>query len=181
MQESPSGLKELGSVKANLSKQEFTWKKRMWPIKDDYKDAIWEDKKGISHLHVNVNEADGTYHFITPAKLNLYGFEKNEDGSYKMSAIDMCAQCGDRISIDAINTRDLMKRKTITSYWGVDSSHVMLLLILGVAVMIAMAIIMYMYGENQKLVATITTLKTPIITSPTESNTAQFILGGLFR
>lgn len=170
MSELPTGLKEIGSTKAHTQNQEFTWQKRIYPITKESRDVIWEDKKGISHLHVFVNESDGTYYWLTPEKLNLYGFitekeviieEKQEDGSIvkvkKMlqlpnsiaKPLDLCTKCGSRITIDAMNVRDLVKRKTVGAIWGIDNSFIMLLLIMGIVLVIMMGALFYIIGQWQ--------------------------------
>lgn len=127
---------EVGMVKTKLYAQEMQWKKRMWPI--DKQSVAWKDKKGNSHMFFDVNESDGIIRFLTPDKLNYKG-------------IDRCAECGNRISIDAKNTYDLLKRKTINAIWGLDQSHIVLLMILGIVALIALAGIFYLIGENKNL------------------------------
>jgi len=129
-------INEVGLVKTKLYSQEIQWKKRMWPIASDA--VAWKDKKGISHMFFDVNESDGIIRFLTPDKMNYTG-------------IDKCAECGNRISIDAKNTYDLLKRKTINAIWGLDQSHIVLLMILGIVALIALAGIFYLIGENKNL------------------------------
>lgn len=122
---------EVGVKRAKIYDQEIMWHKRMWPIDST---AFITDSKGVAHYFVDVNESTGILRF-------------------NKSYIDRCVECGNKIGQDAVNTRDLLKRKTISSIWGIDSSHVMLLLILGIALLIMGVAVMYMYGENQKMSA----------------------------
>lgn len=182
MNELPTGLKEIGQVKTKTQSQEFTWQKRIYPIPKDALDVIWEDRKGISHLHVFVNESDGTYYWLTPEKLNLYGFitereiiveEKQEDGSIVKvkkklqlpnsiaSPLDLCTKCGSRITIDAMNVRDLVKRKTVNAIWGIDNSFMMLLLIMGIVLVILMGAMFYIIGQWQATQQTLNTYLKP--------------------
>lgn len=135
-------LREVGTAKARTHHQEFNWNKRTFPIDQKAKDVMWTDKKGIRHLLIAVNESDGTYHFLTPSKQNLI--------DEQAKAIDKCGQCGDRISIDAQNVRDLVKRKTINAIWGVDNSYVMLLLIMGIVLVMLVGALMFVVGELNK-------------------------------
>jgi len=153
---------EITTVKRKLYDQDFTWKKRIFPIAQD---AIWYDKKGLGHLHVEVNESDGTYRFLYHQKTNL------EDSSG--NPIDMCGKCGDRISIDAKNVWDLVKRKTVDTFWGLDNSHVLLLLIMGIVLVIMMGALFYVIGDNQKT----NQLLAQYLKPPPGNTVTGFILG----
>ena len=145
MNELPTGLVGIGFVKTKTQSQDFNWQKRVYAIPKDSLDAIWTDKKGISHLHVFVNESDGVYRWLTPEKLNLFGFDKDN----KLTPLDTCVKCGGRITIDATNVRDLVKRKTINAIWGIDNSFIMLLLIMGIVLVILMGALFYIIGQWQ--------------------------------
>jgi hypothetical protein len=126
---------EVGTVKTKLYAQEFQWKKRMWPI--DKTAVPWKDRKGNYHMFFDVNESDGTIRYTFARKDNIID--------------DKCIQCGGMISIDAKNTWDLLKRKTINSFWGIDQSHIILLMILGIIALACIAGVFYLVGENKKL------------------------------
>lgn len=126
---------EVGRARAKVYSQEFTWKKRMWAI--DSSAIAWVDTKGVSHYFVDVNESDGTIRFLHAQKDNIID--------------NKCTACNGKISIDAKNTWDLLKRKTINTFWGVDSSHIVLLIIMGIVAISAVAGIMYLLGQNTKL------------------------------
>lgn len=128
-------INEVGQARAKVYAQEFTWKKRMWAIDSTAK--AWIDRKGVSHMFVDVNESDGTIRFLHAQKDNIID--------------NKCVACNGKISIDAKNTWDLLKRKTINTFWGVDSSHIVLLIIMGIVAMSAVAGIMYLVGANTKL------------------------------
>lgn len=132
---------EVGTGMAKSYSQEFSWKKRTFPI--DPTATQWTDKKGVHHLFCDANESDGTIRFLSPMKTNLI----NEQGDI----IDKCAQCGGKISIDARNVRDLVKRKTIDTFWGLDSSHILLLLVMGIIAIGAFGGLFYLLGQNQNL------------------------------
>lgn len=134
---------EVGIAKTKVYAQEFQWKKRMWPIS---KEAVaWKDRKGVSHMFFDVNESDGTIRFLPPIKFNYKG-------------VDKCRQCGNRISIDARNTYDLLKRNTIKAIWGFDSSHITLLIIMGIMALGMLAGVFYLLGENRNLQGQVTKL-----------------------
>lgn len=129
---------EITQIKKKLFHQELQWKDRMYPIAQD---AIWFDRKGIGHIHLEVNESDGTMRFLFHEKTNLVD-ENNK-------SLDMCGKCGDRISIDARNVRDLLKRKTINTFWGLDNSYVLLLMILGIGLVASIGAVFYLIGDLQ--------------------------------
>lgn len=144
-------LKEIGKpVRTKTHAQEVSYKKRMWPLNHISDDVKITDSKGIIHSFVHANESDGTFHFITPMRMNLFDFESVEE-KIKVKPIDMCAKCGDRISIDARNVRDLLKRKTIDTFWGLDSSHILLLIIMGIVTVGLLGFAFYEFGQTQTL------------------------------
>lgn len=155
-------VNEVGTAKAKLYAQEFQWKKRMWPIS---KDAIaWKDRKGINHMFFDVNESDGTIRFLAPTKQVE---QRLPDGKF----IDKCIECGGAITIDARNTWDLLKRKTVDVLFGIDQSHIVLLMIIGIVALICIAAVFFLIGENKKLQDIITTY------IKGQAVTAKFILG----
>jgi len=139
-------INEVGIAKTKLYAQEFQWKKRMWPID---KDAVsWVDRKGLHHMFFDVNESDGTIRFLNARKDNIID--------------DKCMECGGKISMDAKNTWDLLKRRTVDVLFGVDSSHIVLLMIIGIVALICIAAVFFLIGENKKLQDVITQyIKTP--------------------
>ena len=156
--------KEIAIRKAKTFDQEFTWKKRVFPI--DYK-AIWTDRKGISHLHIQVNEADGTYRFLYNVKDNIID--------------DKCSACGGKISIDAKNVRDLVKRKTINAIWGLDQSHILIIMIAMIACVILAGALFFVLGQlettQNQLAKYLPPPKTTTTILPNGQQTSQFILG----
>lgn len=153
--------KEIAIRKAKTFDQEFTWKKRVFPI--DYK-AIWTDRKGISHLHVQVNEADGTFRFLYNIKDNIID--------------DKCSACGGKISIDAKNVRDLVKRKTINAIWGLDQSHILIIMIAMIACVILAGALFFVLGQletTQNQLAKY--LPAPKQSSTSLNGVAQLVLG----
>lgn len=124
-----SPTKEVGKPKkVKLSMQEVTYKKRIWVIN---RGEIITDFKGNAHYYIDIN------------KESSYSFHKQ--------VTDTCRKCGGKLAIDSKNVRDLVKRKTIETFWGVDSTHIMLLLIMGIVLVAMIGIIFYLYSDNSKL------------------------------
>lgn len=136
---------EIGTVKAKKYAQEFSYKKRMWPID---KDAVsYTDRKGNEHYFCDINESDGIVRWLDPIQFNHLEFV----GENKVQFLDKCSECGGRITYDARNVRDMLKRKTIDTFWGIDSSHIMLLLVMGIIAIGAFGGLFYLLGQNQNL------------------------------
>lgn len=155
-------LNEVGKpVKSRTWKQEFTYKKRTFPIEPSA--CQHTDYRGIRHLYIAVNESDGTYRFMEHRKFNLLEpleLECPDCGNTNQVPLDVigmprnqCDKCGDKISYDAKNVRDLVKRKTIDTFWGIDSSHILLLLVMGIIAIGAFGGVFYLLGQNQNLQA----------------------------
>ena len=153
-------LSEVGKpVKTNTWKQDFSYKKRVFPIEQSA--IAHTDYMGIKHLFINVNESDGTYRFMEHRKLNLLEpleLECPDCHSVNQVPLDFigaprnqCDKCGDKISYDARNVRDLVKRKTIDTFWGIDSSHILLLMVMGIIAIGAFGGLFYLLGQNQSL------------------------------
>jgi len=121
--------KEVGKpFKVKLSAQEIKKGKRIWSVN---KKELVTDYKGNNHLYLDAN------------KCTTIGLKKQ--------VTDTCVKCNGELSIDARNVRDLVKRKTIETFWGVDQTHIILLLIMGIAVMGLIGLSFYLYTDNQKL------------------------------
>jgi len=118
-------------IKTEIWRQQVEWKQRIFPISHEEEDFII-DHKGQHHLYVDAN------------KLRTKRFSK---------AIDTCQKCGGKMqdNIDARNARDLLKRKTIEAIWGIDSTHIILMIIMGIALLAIVGFAFYEYTEQQKL------------------------------
>lgn len=168
--------KEVGRpVKVDAKKQDFTWRKRAYPIN---REAIpYTDYNNNQHYFVNVNESDGTVYFLTPKQLNLYESEIGANGQYQI--LNKCGICGDKISIDASNVYDMIKRKTIGAIWGIDQSHIVLLIIMGIVAIAGLGGIFYLLGQNQTLQKQL--LDTTTQLAQLKAPEVRFILGVFFN
>lgn len=128
------------------SAQEVNWKKRIWPVD---RTAIITDHKGIQHLYLDVNNLV-TYRFNLGLKV----------------LPEQCSKCG-KSAVDARNARDLLKRKTITTFWGVDSMPILLMIIMAIIILGAFAFAFYLYSDNKAKDATIKALEKTTGTSVT--------------
>jgi len=159
--------KEVGKAKGNTFDAELKWKKRQWNISPEVKeDCFIYDKKGVAHCWLDVNQADGTYHFLTPEKLNLYTSARD--------VIDKCGECGGQISIDAQEHRIVNRKNIIKSFWGLDNSYMLLILLLGIVCVILVGALFFVVGELNK---TNTLLQKYLQPAPTSTTvTSKFLL-----
>jgi len=135
--------KEVGRTKTKTYNDSIKWKQRLWAISQQAREKGYiVDRKGITHLYIDVNLADKIYYFLSPTELNLFDFAGKP--------IDKCGECGGNISIDAQAVRSLVNKGNIVSFWGRDNSYVLLLMILGIVAVILTGALFYMIGENQK-------------------------------
>jgi hypothetical protein len=190
-------LTEVGKpIQSRTWKQEFSYKKRTFPIEPSALQHT--DYRGIKHMYINVNESDGTYRFMEHRKLNLLEpleLECPDCHATNQLPLDIigaprnkCDKCGDKISYDARNVRDLLKRKTIDTFWGIDSSHILLLLVMGIIAIAAFGGVFYLLGQNQNLQTQLNKylpkpedVKSGTSTTTTTTHTAQLLLGVVFN
>ena len=170
--------REVGVVKTKTYAQDFQYKKRVFPI--DPSAIPWIDKKGIAHFFVNINEADGLIRFLEPRRINLDGEPCKTCGS--PVPLDLCTKCNGRITIDAVSVRNMVKRKTIDTFWGLDQSHIMIILIMGMLAIGAFGGAFYLLGQNQNLQQQLNKyLPTPEEVKASKQVTNKFILGVLYN
>jgi len=119
-------------IKAKIFSQQIEWNRRVYPIEPK---SFLIDSKGVHHQYVEAND------------MAILRFNKDHE--------DRCKKCGGKMFVDARNARDLVKRKTIEAIWGIDSTHIILLMIMGIAILIVIGFAFYMFSDNQSLHAKI--------------------------
>lgn len=93
-------------VKAKIYEQSVTWNKRLYPIVPA---RFYFDHKGVAHQQVDANDVSVlTYH---------------------KDHTDRCKKCGGKMTVDARQARELGKRGVFHAIWGIDSTHMILLII----------------------------------------------------
>ena len=151
-------------IKAKVYSQEIKWKNRQWSLIGQESRFI-TDNKGINHVYLDVNDS---------AVLTLH-----------KDHTDTCKKCGGKMTIDAMSNKQMNRKKIVTAIWGLDNTHIMLLLIMGIVTLILGVVIMYMYGDNQQAHATITALQLQIhpsvVTNPDGSTTTTNPDGSIVR
>ena len=134
--------------------QDFTKHKKTFPVDKRF---FVRDSKGVNHLYMDVNKCT-SYSFL------------------KQPKVDHCRKCGGQLTIDARNVRDLVKRKTITTFWGVDSMPLILMIVMGIIILGMFAFAFYLYSDNKAKDATINTLKNPVPPTTVVTKPAQMII-----
>ena len=160
-------MQEVGIAKGNTFDAQLKWKKRQWDISPEIKEECFiYDKKHRAHCWLDVNQADGTYHFLTPEKLNLFTSARD--------VIDKCGECGGQISIDAQVHRIVNQRNIVKSFWGLDNSYMLLILLLGIVCVILVGALFFVIGELNKTNTLLQKYLVPTQTSNTV--TAKFLM-----
>lgn len=149
-----NGIEVDKPIKTVIFKQQVEWKNRIFPIQPL---AFVIDHNGVHHQYVNANTT------------GALAFDK---------APDMCVKCGGKLSIDARNARDLLKRKTIEAIWGIDSTHIILLIIVGIFAIGMMGFAMYEMLQEQSLQSKVdsalaTNSLKPLAPNPASTQTSQ--------
>lgn len=120
-----NGVEVTKPLRRKIYDQQVIWRKRVFPI--DIKQAL-VDSKGLHHLYVSAND------------MATLSFRKDHE--------DNCRKCGGKMFIDAKNARDLVKRNTIQAIWGIDSTHMILLLVFAIAAMAMAGFAFYSYNQD---------------------------------
>lgn len=137
-------------IKSQIWHQSVEWKRRIYPI-DSTRFIV--DSKGQHHQYVSAND------------VAVLSVQKDHE--------DRCKKCGGKMTVDARNLRDLVKRKTIEPIWGIDTSHIVLLMILAIVVLAMVGMAFYMYTEKEKLQ---TKINSAIATNNVKPLTAEFMI-----
>lgn len=118
-------------IKTLIHKQSIEWRGRVFPISPS--DFIIDDK-GIHHQYQNANDT-------RPMAL----------GNYTDKPIELkCRDCGGQLArpMDSRNVRSVIKRGTIQAIWGIDSTHLIILLFAMIGVLAGIGYAVY---ESQQL------------------------------
>lgn len=126
------GVEVSKPVKTQIWKQDVEWRRRKYPISPS--DFIF-DHKGIAHQYVNANNTSAL-RFQLPKDLR-------------------CKNCGGELRhpTDSRNIREMTKRGVIQAIWGIDSTHLLLLMISLCAVMGAIGFAVYEVDQKDQLQA----------------------------
>ena len=112
-------------IKKMIYDQQVEWKKRTYPIVPS---RFIFDHKGIAHQYVDTNDV---------AVLTIH-----------KDHYDNCKKCGKRMTIDARNARELGKRGLIQAIWGIDNTHMILIIVMAIGAMAMAGFAFYSYNQD---------------------------------
>jgi hypothetical protein len=114
-------------IKTKIYAQDVEWNKRKWHI---YPPRFVYDHKGIAHQYVDVND------------VAVLSFNKDHT--------DSCKKCGKRMTVDAKQARELGKKGVFHAIWGIDSTHMILLIMFAIGAMVAVGAFFWAFTNDTK-------------------------------
>jgi len=112
-------------IKTRIYEQSVIWNKRHYPI---IPARFYYDYKGIAHQQVASND------------VSVLTFKKDHE--------DNCKKCGGKMTIDAKEARQLGMRGIFHAIWGLDSTHMVLLIIFALGAMAGAGFGVYSYNQD---------------------------------
>ena len=119
------GLEVDKPVKTKIYEQSVTWNKRQWPI---IPSRFYYDYKGIAHQQVDVNDSA------------VLTFHKDHS--------DKCMKCGGKMTIDTTQTRTLGRKGIFNAIWGLDSSHIILMIVILLGAVAMAGAFVYYFNQD---------------------------------
>lgn len=119
------GLEVDKPVRTKIYEQSVTWNKRQWPI---IPARFYFDYKGIAHQQVDVNDSA------------VLTFRKDHE--------DKCKKCGGKMTIDTTQTRTLGRKGVFNAIWGLDSTHMILMIVILLGAMGASGAFVYYFNQD---------------------------------
>lgn len=112
-------------IKTKIWEQSVVWNKRQWYV---YPPRFLYDSKGVAHQYVDVNDNA------------VLTFHKDHE--------DNCRKCGGKMTVDARQSRTLGRNGIFHAIWGLDSTHMVLLVILAIGAMAMTGLAFYSYNQD---------------------------------
>lgn len=117
-------------IKAKIYEQSIQWRGRQYPIVEE---RFVYDYNGIAHQYVDVNE------------VSTFTWQKDHEAN--------CRKCGGKMTVDAREARILGRRGIFHNIWGLDNTHVMLMLVLIIGAMAMAGAFFYAYNSDTRHLA----------------------------
>lgn len=117
-------------VTTKIYNQSVEWRGRQYPIVPE---RFTFDFKGIAHQWVDVND------------VSVLTWNKDHE--------ENCRTCGGKMTVDAKESRALGRRGIFHAIWGLDNTHVMLMLVLIIGAMAMAGAFFWAYTNDTKHVA----------------------------
>jgi hypothetical protein len=119
------GIEVTKPIKSKIYEQKVTWNKRQWFV---YPERFVFDYKGVAHQYVDVNDV---------AVLTIH-----------KDHTDRCKKCDRNMTIDAKQARELGKKGVFHAIWGIDSTHMILLIVFAIGAMAMAGFAVYSYNQD---------------------------------
>jgi hypothetical protein len=119
------GLEVDKPVKTKIYEQSVTWNKRQWPI---IPSRFYYDYNGLAHMQVDVNDSA------------VLTFRKDHE--------DKCKKCGGKMTIDTTQTRTLGRKGIFNAIWGLDSTHLILMIVIIIGAMVMSSAFVYFFNQD---------------------------------
>lgn len=114
-------------ISTKIYEQSVTWRMRQWPI---IPSRFIFDYKGIAHQYVDVND------------VSVLTWKKDHE--------DNCKKCGGKMTVDARESRALGRRGVFHAIWGLDNTHMILLLVFAISAMAMAGAFFWAYSNDVK-------------------------------
>lgn len=112
-------------LKAKIYDQSITWNKRQWYIEPS---RFIFDSAGTAHQYVDVNDV---------AVLTIH-----------KDHTDHCKKCGGKMTVDARQARALGRNGIFHAIWGLDSTHMVLLIVFAIGAMAMAGFAFYSFNQD---------------------------------
>jgi hypothetical protein len=114
-------------IKKKIYDQKVSWNRREYPI---IPSKFVYDNKGVAHQYVETND------------VAVLSFNKDHE--------DKCKKCGGKMTIDARSARELGRRGIFHAIWALDSTHMIMMIVIIIGAMAGAGFGVYFYGEDMK-------------------------------
>jgi hypothetical protein len=112
-------------VKTKIYEQSITWRRRHYPIVPN---RFVYDYSGVAHQYVDVND------------VSVLTWQKDHT--------DTCRKCGGKMTIDAREARALGRRGIFHAIWGLDNTHMILLIVFAIGAMAMAGFAFYSFNQD---------------------------------
>lgn len=112
-------------IKTKIYSQSVEWNKRQYPIVPE---RFVYDFKGVAHQYVAVND------------VAVLTWHKDHE--------DNCRKCGGKMTVDARESRALGRRGIFHAIWGLDNTHIMLILVFAIIGMSGFGAFFWAYNQD---------------------------------
>jgi len=114
-------------IKTKIYNQSVEWNRRQWAIVPE---RFVTDYNGLNHQYVDVND------------VAVLTWKKDHE--------DKCKKCGGKMTVDAKESRALGRRGVFQAIWGLDNTHMILMIVIMIGAMAMAGGFFWAYSENTK-------------------------------